>query len=85
MRDGLRINRVQYGKQTVEKPELGAGGVAFYDGKTVEPSDVEQQVFYDAIVNGKPLTVKPEQALVVTQILEAIYESAKQNKTIYFE
>lgn len=85
MRDGLRINRVQYGKQTVEKPELGAGGVAFYDGKTVEPSDVEQQVFYDAIINGKPLTVKPEQALVVTQILEAIYESAKQNKTIYFE
>ena len=38
-----------------------------------------------AIVNGTPLTVKPEQAMVVTQILEAIYESAKQNQTVYFE
>ena len=37
------------------------------------------------IVEGKELTVKPEQAMVVTQILEAVYESAKQNKTIYFE
>ena len=49
------------------------------------PEDEEQKIFYDAIVNGKPLTVLPEQAMVVTQILEAIYESAKTGKTIYFE
>ena len=35
--------------------------------------------------NGKPLTVEPEQALVVTQILEAVYESAKTGKTVYFD
>ncbi|BBH18805.1 hypothetical protein Back11_01500 [Paenibacillus baekrokdamisoli] len=29
--------------------------------------------------------VKPEQALVVTQILEAIYESSRTGKAIYFE
>lgn len=85
MKDGVRINSVKHNKMCVEKPELGAGGVAFYDGKQCEPRDVEQQVFYEAITEGKPLTVLPEQALVVTQILEAIYESAKQNKTIYFE
>ena len=85
MKDGLRINRVQYGKQCVEKPALGAGGVAFYDGAAERPEDEEQKIFYDAIVNGKPLTVLPEQAMVVTQILEAIYESAKTGKTIYFE
>ncbi|WP_260450568.1 hypothetical protein, partial [Listeria booriae] len=28
--------------------------------------------------------VKPEQALVVTQILEAIYESSKTGKPVYF-
>lgn len=85
MKDGLRINRVQYGKQCVEKPALDAAGVAFYDGDTERPEDVEQEVFYEAIVDGKPLTVLPEQAMVVTQILEAIYESAKTGKTIYFE
>ena len=85
MKDGLRINRVQYGKQCVEKPALGAGGVAFYDGAAERPEDEEQKIFYDAIVNGKPLTVLPEQAMVVTQILEAIYESAKTGKTIYFD
>ena len=44
------------------------------------PEDEEQKIFYDAIVNGKPLTVLPEQAMVVTQILEAIYESAKTGR-----
>ena len=85
MKDGLRINRVQYGRQCVEKPALDAGGVTFYDGKADKPEDVEQRVFYEAIVDGKPLTVLPEQAMVVTQILEAIYKSAKTGKTIYFE
>ncbi len=85
MKDGLRINRVQYGKQCVEKPELSTGGVAFYDGAKVNAPDIEQKVFYNAIVNGEELVVKPEQAIVVTQILEAIYESAKTGKTVYFE
>lgn len=84
MKDGLRINGVKYGKMYTEKPELGSGGVAYFDGASLEPSDVEQQVFYDAVVKGTPLTVKPEQAMVVTQILEAIYLSAKENRTIYF-
>lgn len=85
MKDGLRINRVQYGRQCVEKPDLAAGGVAFFDGVETKPDDVEQKVFYEAIVNGAPLTVEPGQALVVTQILEAIYESAKTGKTVYFD
>lgn len=85
MKDGLRINRVQYGRQCVEKPDLDAAGVAFYDGTAARPEDEEQKIFYAAIVDGKPLTVLPEQAMVVTQILEAIYESAKTGKTIYFD
>ena len=61
MKDGLRINRVQYGRQCVEKPDLAAGGVDFFDGAAESVQEVEQRVFYDAIVNGKPLTVEPEQ------------------------
>lgn len=85
MKDGLRINRVQYNKQCVEKPEINNGGVAFFDGNAEDAPDVEQRIFYDAIVNGKELVVKPEQAIVVTRILEAIYESAKTGKTVYFD
>jgi predicted dehydrogenase len=84
MKDGLRINRVKYNKLSVEQPDMRAGGVAFFTGKSEDAPDIEQRIFYDAIVNGKELVVKPEQAIVVTRILEAIYESSKTGKTVYF-
>lgn len=85
MAEGLRINRVNHGRQCVEKPDLAAGGVAFFDGVSEKPDDVEQRIFYNAVVNGAPLTVEPRQAMVVTQILEAIYESGKNGKPVYFK
>lgn len=85
MKDGVRINRVKYNRQCVEKPDLEAGGVAFFDGEVEKEQDVEQRVFIDAITKGTELVVKPEQALVVTRILEAIYESAKTGKAVYFD
>lgn len=83
MRKGLSINRVQYDRQCVEKPDLEAGGVAFFDGEKEIDADVEQRTFYNAIVKGGEQVVKPEQAMVVTQLLEAIYQSAETGKTIY--
>lgn len=83
MKDGLRINTVKYNKQVVEKPALDAAGVAFYDGEADDEKVTEQRVFYEAVVLGKDLIVKPEQALVVTKILEAIYESGKSGKAVY--
>ena len=85
MKDGLRINRVQYNKQCVEKPDLSSGGVAFFTGQSEDAPDVEQSIFYNAITKGEDLVVKPEQAIVVTRILEAIYESARTGKTVYFD
>ena len=82
--DGVRINRVHAGRMTVERPDLGTGGVAFYDGTSCTPEVMEQKVFYSAIQNGTPLVTLPEQALVVSQILEAIYISAKTGKPYYF-
>lgn len=84
MDDGLRINCVQYGKQTVIKPEMNAGGVAFYDGATENPSHLEAKMWIDSIINDTDPVVNPEQAFVVTQVLEAIYESAKTGKEIIF-
>ncbi len=82
--DGLRINSVKYGKQIIEKVNCGAGGVAFYDGKSDTPADVEARQWIDAILNDTEPLVKPGQAFVVTQILEAIYDSAKTGKEIIF-
>ncbi len=84
MNDGLRINSVDFDRQNVLKPALDAGGVAFYDGAVDKPQVMEAKTFYNAILNGGELVVKPEQALVVTEILEAVYESAKTGKTIEF-
>lgn len=84
MKDGLRINRVQYNHQCVEKPDLKAGGVAFFDQEAESDADIEQRIFYNAVANGEEVVVKPEQAIVVTRVLEAIYESAKTGKTVYF-
>lgn len=84
MENGLRINSVDFGKLTTLKPELGAGGVAFYGGVKMEPKDVEARQWIDAILNDTEPACKPEEALVVTQILEAIYESAKTGKEVVF-
>lgn len=84
MNDGLRINSTDFGKLTTLKPALDAKGVDFYDGTSDKPATLEAKAFYNAVINGADLVVKPEEALVVTEILEAIYESAKTGKTIEF-
>ena len=81
----LRINKVELGRQEVTKVDCSAGGVAFYDGASVSPAEAEARAWIDAIVNDTEQVVKPEQALVVSEILEAIYESSKSGKPVYFE
>ncbi|RWZ51414.1 Gfo/Idh/MocA family oxidoreductase [Halobacillus fulvus] len=85
MRDGLRINGEKHGKLHTIKPELGAGGVAFFDGETESDSDKEASLWIESILNDEEPVVQPEQALVVSEILEAIYQSAKTGKAIYFD
>lgn len=84
MDDGLRINTTEFGKLITIKPELSSGGVAFFDGKAENDADVEARQWIDAVINDTEPVVKPEQAIVVTQILEAIYESAKTGKIVEF-
>ena len=84
MWDGLTINGEQFGKLYELKPDLSTGGVAFYEGTSTDPSALEARAWIDSIKNGTDPVVKPEQALVVTEILEAIYESAETGKPVYF-
>ena len=85
MRDGLRINGVENGRQYVLKPDFKAGGVAFYDGdKDASPATIEALQFYNAIRTGTKPCVLPEQAYVVSAILDGIYKSANSGKPHYF-
>ena len=83
--NNLRINKVELGRQVVTSVDCSAGGVAFYDGASMTPADAEARAWIDAIVNDTPQIVQPEQAMVVSEILEAIYVSSKTGKPVFFE
>lgn len=85
MKAGLRINGEKHSRMFTTKPELDAGGVAFYAGKTEDAPGKEARMWIESILNDKDPLVKPEQALVVTEVLEAIYESAKTGKPVFFD
>ena len=86
MEDGLRFNHVKYGKLCQEKPALSGVGVDFFDARSeLQPHEMEAATWLDAIEYDKDPITKPEEAYVVTRILEAIYESAKTGETIYFD
>ena len=84
MMDGLRINGVNHGRLFTTLPALDAKGVDFYDGKKENPSELEARLWIESIINDTEPFVKPEEALVVTEILEAIYKSSKTGQAIYF-
>jgi predicted dehydrogenase len=79
---GLRLNGEKFSRLYTTQVDLSAGGVAFYGGKSESDSDMEARLWIDAILNDTPPTVLPEQACVVSEILEAIYLSAKTGKAV---
>ncbi|MCQ2461943.1 MAG: Gfo/Idh/MocA family oxidoreductase [Clostridia bacterium] len=86
MFDGLRINKVKNGRQCMEIPNFDAGGVAFFDGDgNDDASTLEARAWLNAVITDTEPPTKAAQALVVTQILEAIYESAKTGKPVYLD
>ncbi|WP_207655825.1 Gfo/Idh/MocA family protein [Vallitalea okinawensis] len=82
MKDGLRVNGVKYNAQYVEKPALSAKGVDFYDGKKESAGDREARLWIEAVVEDKEPVVKPEEAMAVTEILEAIYKSSETGQPV---
>ena len=86
MNDGLRFNGIRNDRKYTLKPDLSSGGAAFYEGnKNESMADREARLWIDAVVNDKDPVVLPEQALVVTQILEGIYTSAKTGEIYRFD
>lgn len=85
MGDELKINKVEYGKFVDTKVNTAAGGVDFFDGESSTPSELEAYNWIKCIVEDTDPVVLPEQAAVVSEILEAIYTSSKTGKAVYFD
>ena len=81
----LKVNKIEFDRQTETLVNTNAGGVAFYNGASGSPAEVEAANWIKAIVDDTAPVVLPEQAYVVSQILEAIYESSKTGKPVYFD
>ena len=83
--DKLVINKVELNKLTQTNVDTSAGGVAFYDGAAASPQLTEAVNWINCILNDTDPVVLPRQALVVSEILEAIYTSSQTGKPVYFE
>lgn len=81
----LQINGAKHNTLYVEKPALNGVNTAYYGTTSGSPSGIkEQRAFIDACMGKGELTVQPKQAYVVSQILSAIYESAKKGTAVIF-
>ncbi len=85
MNDGLRFNYIVDDKMVVTSPDLAASGVDYFGGAEDTPGVLEARSWLDAVVNDTEPLVRPEQAIVVTRILEAIYTSGATGKAVYFD
>jgi predicted dehydrogenase len=81
----VTINKGDFNRLIEIKPDMSSGGVAFYDGVSSSPADVEARRWIDAVKNDTAPVVLPEQACVVSEILEAIYKSAATGQPVYFD
>lgn len=79
----LIYNRGRNG-QLMEETISPVGGVAYFGGGGGEEGTIDCRQWLEAVKNGTRPLVKPEEALVVTQILDAIYQSARENKEVKF-
>lgn len=83
MNDGLTLNGEDHGLLYEKKIELETGGVDFYDGEGDDPALKEAESWINAILTDTEPVVKPEEALVVTEILEAIYKSSEEGAPVF--
>jgi predicted dehydrogenase len=80
---GLRINLIQDGKMASLIPDLSPVQFPGIEPDP-DPAEYEARQWIDCIRNDTEPAVRPEEALVVTQIIEGIYKSARTGETVFF-
>lgn len=79
----LVINKTSYGQLTEERLSSG-GTIAFFEGGSDKEEVIECKQWMEAILNDTEPLVKPEQAFVVTKILDNIYKANQLGHEIKF-
>jgi predicted dehydrogenase len=72
----VKINGDDLGQLYVKTPEFGE--------RIENAADVEARMWVEAILRDTDVFVKPEEALTVTRVIEAVYESAKTGRLVEF-
>lgn len=83
-KEELVYNYAHHGS-LVEERKSPVGNIAFFEGGVNSPEGLEAKQWLEAVREDKEPLVKPEEAFVVTKILDAIYESAETGKEVVFE
>lgn len=76
-------NRGTHGRLMEETFTPGSAPWDFFGARNDAPF-LEAKEWLTSILEDRDPLVKPEQAFVVTQILDAVYESARKNETVWF-
>lgn len=71
----LSVNKADHGMLTTWKPD-------WVPGANVDPGDHQTEDFVNAVLNGGQPLSQPEQALQVTQIIDAMYRSAETKRAV---
>ncbi|GAA0792005.1 Gfo/Idh/MocA family oxidoreductase [Faecalicatena orotica] len=79
----LIYNRGRNG-QLMEETISPTGSIAYFGGGSGEEGTIDCKQWLEAVANGTEPLVKPEEALAVTKILDAIYKSAEEKREIKF-
>lgn len=85
LRDGLRLNGERDGKLFAESLKPNYTDRDYFKDMNISPEQYEARQWIKSIVEDTQPLVKPEEACVVSEIIEAIYKSAQTGKTVYFK
>lgn len=80
----LIYNRAHNGMLT-EETLSNRGAVAYFEGSESSPEVLECKQWLQSIIDDTDALVRPQQAFVVTQILDTIYQAADKNQEIKFD
>lgn len=85
MRDGLRLNGEKNGRLYTTQLQFDPKGADIYEGRKESMQDKQIRLWIEAVLHDREPIVTPEQAFVVSEILEAVYESGRTGRAIYWD
>lgn len=81
--DMVLINGERNGALFTEEVQMNPRMRTYFKDENLTWQEYESKQWISAVVSGTELVTKPEEAAVVTEIIEAIYKSAETGKAVY--